>query len=233
VVFLVDYGGRPGSLSAVLKERTIRMGLPPARQLDAHVFVGTLQDLLRGRRSPAPDSRAEQFTRRYWEDVRPLLAARPPIVVLASLAPAGYRQAVDVGARAVASGVAVLRGPAQPARVAAASAPHEVPSLPAGLLYGLGFLLLLWVAGVGWTWALLGREHGPEARVAIAPVVGAAALMVVGLAAAEVGIRLGPVGSWAVYLVVTSAGFAAAALGAKAPRSPVTTRPSPSTRRSV
>jgi hypothetical protein len=233
VVFLVDYGGRPGSLSAVLKERTIRMGLPPARQLDAHVFVGRLPDLLRGRRSPAPDARAEQFTRRYWEDVRPVLAARPPIVVLASMAPAGYRQAVELGARAVASGVAVLRGPAQPARVAAASAPHEVPSLLAGLLYGLGFLLLLWVAGIGWTWALLGRDQGPEARVAMAPLVGAAALMVVGLAAAEVGVRLGPVGAWGVYLVVTAGGFGAVALGARAPRSLLTTRPASSTRRSV
>src|SRR5206468_8232812 len=141
------YGGRPGSLSAVLKERTIRMGLPPARQLDAHIFVGTLPDLLRGRRSPAPDARAEQFTRRYWEDVRPALAARPPIVVLASMAPAGYRQAVAQHARVVASGVAVLRGSGQPASVVAAPVPHEVPSLPAGFLYGLGFLVLLWVAG--------------------------------------------------------------------------------------
>jgi hypothetical protein len=232
VVFLVDYTGRPGSLSAVLKERTIRMGLPPAHQLDAQVFVGTLEDLLRGRRTPAPDVRAEQFTRRYWEDVRPVLATSPPVVIVESMAPAGYRQALAAGARVVGPGVAILRGPSVPGRVEGASAPREVPSVPAALLYGLVFFVLLWVAGTGWTWALLGPGLGAEALVGVAPLVGAAGLMVVGLGAAEAGMRLSLGGASVVYLAVTLGGFGAAALAARRTAAALRTERTSSTRRS-
>jgi hypothetical protein len=210
VIFLIDYRGRPGSLSAVLKERTIRMGLSPERQVDAHIFVGTLTDLLRGRRTPAPDERSERFTRRYWDDVRPLLASEPPVVILRAMDSAAYREAVSMGAQVAASGVAVLRGPVPPGQIQAAPTPHEVPSLAAGILYGLAFLLLLWFAGAGWTRALMGPEQGPETLAGMAPLVGTAVLIVAGLAAAELGVRLSSVGAAAVYVVVSLGGLGAA-----------------------
>ncbi|HEY3209462.1 MAG TPA: hypothetical protein VGL18_06655 [Actinomycetota bacterium] len=210
VVFLLDYRGRPGSLSAVLKERTIRMGLSPQRQLDAHFFVGALPDLLRGQRTPAPDERAEQFTRRYWEDVRPLLATQPAVVILRAMAQAEYREAISMGARVVAPDVTVLRGPAPPGEIAAAPLPKEVPSLLPGIGYGLAVLALLWVAGAGWTRALVGPRHAPETLAAMAPVMGTAMLMLGGLAAAELEVRLSLAGAVVTYLVVSLSGLAAA-----------------------
>ncbi len=224
VIFLVDYRGRPGSLSAVLKERTIRMGLSPARQLDAHIFVGALPDLLRGNRTAAPDERAERFTRRYWDDVRPLLASEAPVVILRAMAQAGYRDAVVMGARVVAPGVAVLKGPTPGLHVPAAPPPNEVPSLPAGIAYGLAILVLLWLAGAGWTRVLLGPGHAPETLATMAPVMGAAMLMLAGLAAAELGIRLGAIGGGAIYLVVSVSGTAAAMVDTRRPRA---SRPRP------
>lgn len=212
VVFLVDYVGRPGSLSAVLKERTIRMGLSPERQLDAHVFVGELSDLLARRRTPAPDERAERFTRRYWEDVRPFLAAEPPIVILRAMAEEGYRDAVAMGATVVAPDVAVLRGSGSGLPLPAAPPPDEVPSLPAGILWGLAVLALLSAAGAGWTRALLGPGHPAEALVAMTPVVGAGILILGGLAAALLGVRLGGVGGVVVYIILAASGLAAALL---------------------
>jgi hypothetical protein len=213
VVFLVDYGGRPGSLSAILKERTIRMGLSPERQLDAHVFVGTVADLLAGRRTPAPDERAERFTRRYWDDVRPLLAADPPVIVLRAMARSEYREVLSLGAREVAPDVAVLGGARPASTIAAAPPPDEVPSLPEGIAYGLVILALLTVAGAGWTRTLLGGSRAPETMVALAPVTGAAVLILGGLVAAEVGIRLSPIGAAVTWVAISLAGLVAAALG--------------------
>lgn len=225
VVFLVDYRGRPGSLSAVLKERTIRMGLSPERQLDAHVFVGELSDLMAGRRTPSPDERAERFTRRYWEDVRPLLAAEPPVVILRAMASDGYREAVAMGATVVAPDVAVLRGPAPAIPFSAAPPPDEVPSLPAGVLWGLTVLALLSVAGAGWTRALLGPGHAPETVVAMTPVVGAGILILGGLAAALFGVRLGGTGGVAVYVVVSVSGVVVAFIESRDHRPNSSTKP--------
>jgi hypothetical protein len=210
VVYLVDYAGRPGSLSAVLKERTIRMGLSPQRQLDAHIFVGALPDLLRGQRTPAPNERAERFTRRYWDDVRPLLGTQPPVVILRAMAGVGYRGAVSMGARVVAPGVAVLRGPAPAVDIAPAPPPKEVPSLPGGIAYGVAILALLWLAGAGWTRVLLGPGQAPETLATLAPVMGAAVLILGGLAAAELGVRLSLAGAVVTYLAVWLSGLAAA-----------------------
>jgi hypothetical protein len=236
VVFLVDYEGRPGSLSAVLKERTIRIGVSPSRQLDAHIFVGELSDLLLGRRTPAPDDRAERFTRRYWEDVRPFLPEDPPVVILRSMALTDYRTALSMGARVVAPNVAVLRGPASPVAIPPASLPHEVPSLPAGIMYGLAVLALVWFAGAGWTAALLGPGYAPETLATMAPVVGTAAVMLGGFVSAELGVRLGLGGALGVYLVVCLSGLAVAVLGQRRsvgrPSAPMGTD-SASTRRSA
>ena len=218
VVFLVGYQGRPGALSPTLKERTVRMGLSPDRQVDAHIFVGTLSDLLAGRRTPPPDARTERLTRRYWEDVRPFLAAGTPVVILASMARAGYSQALAMGALRVAPDVAVLRGPAAALEFPAAPLPDEVPSLPAGLWWGLAVLVLLSVVGAGWTRALLGPGHAPETVAAMAPVVGAGVVMVGGLAAAELGVRLGGAGAIAVYAVLAAMGVAATLVDSRAHR---------------
>jgi hypothetical protein len=117
-----------------------------------------------------------------------------------------------MGGTVVAPNVAVLRGPEPPGVIRAAPPPDEVPSLWAGILYGLVILCLLGVAGAGWTRAFLGPGLAPETAAAMAPVVGAAVLMVGGLAAALMGVRLGPGGAVACFLVVSLSGLAWAIL---------------------
>jgi hypothetical protein len=136
----------------------------------------------------------------------------------------------------VAPNVAVLRGPAPPVAIQAASLPHEVPSLPAGMLYGLAVLALLWFAGAGWTTVLLGPGYAPETKAIMAPVVGTAVVMLGGFASAELGVRLGLGGALGAYLVVSLSGLAVAALGERRsvrPPPPPTWADPASTRRSA
>jgi hypothetical protein len=142
------------------------------------------------------------------------------VMILKALAPDGYRQAVSGGASVAAPNLAVLRGPAPSVQIQAAPSPHEVPSLPAGLLWGLAVLALLSAAGAGWTRALLGSGHDPETMAALAPVMGAAVLMVGGLGAAELGVRLGGVGGVATYLVLALSGAVAAVVDMRRLRAP-------------
>jgi hypothetical protein len=219
VVFLVSYEGTPGSYAAVVKEREIRIGLSPSRKLDAHVFVGNLADLLAGRPTPAPDPRTGGITNRYWLDVRPVLGTRPPVLVLEAMAEAGFAQALAMGADLVAPGVAVLQAPGPPSHaVAEAPPPNVVPSLPGGVLIGAVLLALLALSGAGWAWALLGPRAGPEVLVSMAPLTGAAALMIGGLVATKAGVRPGGAAGVAVFVLIGLAGYAAALMGPRPQR---------------
>lgn len=223
VVFLVDYYVRPFPYGSVLAERTIRIELPPARQLDAHVFVGSIGDLLAGRQTPPPNERLRVTTEGYRQDARPLLSQALPVVVLRDLAGAGFQDARALGARVIGPGVAVLRGPVLSDRISEISAHRAVPSLAGGTGWGLLVLVLLGASGAGWTRLFVTPEGSPWAFASLAPVVGAAALVLGGFVAAEAGIRLGGGGGVAAYLVVTLGGFVGAALAGRT--GPVATVP--------
>jgi hypothetical protein len=210
VVFLVDYLGKPGSYATVVKERTILLALPPAHQTDARLYIGALADLLAGRRTPPPDARTGRITQTYWTDVAPVLGERPPVVAIRELAGAGFDQVLAAGGRQVAPDVAVLRGPAPARTIPAASPVDAVPSWFAGLGWGAALLLLLAAAGGGWTLAALRPGAEPEAVVSLAPVVGAGTLILGGLLATELGVRLGRAGSVATVVVVGVSGYAVA-----------------------
>src|SRR5207249_1960138 len=141
VVFLVDYAGGTGSYFAVpLKERTIRMGLPPDREPDLYVVPGTLGNLLGGRATPAPDPPAAKATRSYWSAVRPVLAGTPPIVILQGAGPSQFAEALRAGAALAGPGVAVLRAPAPPAPLLAVPLPRAVPGTLPSALWALAIL---------------------------------------------------------------------------------------------
>ncbi len=78
------------------------------------------------------------------------------------------------------------------------------------MLWGAAILVLLGLAGWGWSVAFLGRGVGLDVVSGLAPAVGAAVLMVGGLVATKFGIRLGGPGGVATYLIVTVAGAAGA-----------------------
>src|SRR5439155_9178490 len=70
---------------------------------------------------------------------------------------------------------------------------------PIGLIaLAAGVLLLVWVAGYGWASTLLGTWLRPFEIVAIAPAIGTAVVVLVGVVAAPFGIRPGGWGALAI-----------------------------------
>jgi hypothetical protein len=222
VVFVLDPRGPGGAVAATFGDRAIRVGLPADRQDDAHFYVGAPEDALAGRRS-AQDP-ADAVTDPYWEDVRPALDEAPPLVVLESLAPSQYADALALGALVLAPGVAALRPPPAFGVPAPGPAWSAYPGLWPALGWCLVLLLLLGLAGSGWSWlALGGRQRGAEpvdrpAFASLAPALGAAALVLGGLVAAEAGIRLAGPGGVAVLLAVAVGGWVASALRSRSAR---------------
>jgi len=209
-VVLIGPLGRAGVLSPALKERTVRVALPPERQTDAHFFVGNPADLLAGRRTPLGPGLTDA-TNDYWNDVRTVLPRDPPVLIVRALAEKEYAEAVSsLRARVVAPGVALLRGPPPPAALSAASIPNPVPRVRSGLAWGLALIVLLFVAGAGWTVALAGFDAPAEVLAGLCPAVGAAVIILFGLAAAKLGVRLGGVGGVATFSVATLSGVAVA-----------------------
>jgi hypothetical protein len=221
VIFLVGYSGGTGSYFAVpLKERTIRMELPPDRQPDVYVVPGNLADLLSGRRTAAPDAASEKATRPYWTAVQPVLGMAPPIIALRAAGLAQFGDVLRMGAFATVD-VAVMRGPPGPdvlhvQGLMLPAVPRAVPPTALALLWSVAILALLGAAGAGWTRVIFGPRLPPESFVCLAPVVGAAAMILVGLVAAKAGIRLGGPGGVATYATVTLVGFGAAIAAGRA-----------------
>jgi hypothetical protein len=215
VVFLVGYEGYPPVYESVVKERTIRIGLSPDRATDAHVFVGSPADLLAGRRTPPPDARTDRVTLLYWNDVEALLPSNPPILILQSMAPDEFVQAQSLGATVIGQGVELLRGPRPPNPLPVASVRASVPNWFAGPAWAAAMLILLAVAGAGWTCVFLRPGSPVETRVSLAPVVGAGVLILGGIGAAELRIPLGGAGGVGTFVVVAGAGFALAAMDAR------------------
>jgi hypothetical protein len=225
VIFLVGPFGDAGLLSVPLKERNIRAGLPPDREEDAHFFVGEPADLLAGRRTRV-SSPVGQATQQYWDDVRGLLPEHPPVLILQATGSAEFDAAVAAGASVIAPGVALLQGPPPPAPLAEQPVPKPVPRTILGLLWGALLLVLLGAAGLGWAETIIGRDIPPEARWSVAPAVGAAALILAGLVAVKLGVRLGGPGGVVTYAAVVLGGAVPALLRRRRAPVPGATGPS-------
>jgi hypothetical protein len=219
-VFDVDGRGPAKVYDAPLRERVIRMGLPPERQADLHLFVGRPSDLLAGRRTPDTGLRV-QINRPYWEDVARVLPRHPPVLVLRAMGSKEFSEAVSMGAPVIGSGVALLQGP-RPARpLIEGPLPDGVPGLATALGWALVLLALLAAAGAGWTALIMGASRRPVLFVSLVPLVGTAALLLGAFAATELGIRLHGAGGVATYVAVTVAGAIAALAAARGREAPV------------
>jgi len=210
VVFVLSLDGSAGVYSPVLEERTIRIGLAPERSVDAHFFVGDAEDLLAGRRSPAPDARTEVVTRPYWEDVDGLLPERPPLLILQAAAPRQFDAARGLGAPVIAPGVSLLEGPPPIGPLALPEPLPGPPSIAWGLVWGASVLALLSAAGAGWARVILGPGADPRMVACAAPAAGAGAMILGGLITAETGLRLGGAGGVISYVAVALGGLALA-----------------------
>ena len=234
-VVLVSPHGPAGTESPALKERTVRIALPADRQAQAHVFVGSLDDLLAGRRTVTPNPAMNAAILPYWRDVEPLLSSGPPVVVVHALAPAERDPSRRPGVRSIGPGSWVLRGGASAGgglqrRVLAP--PDAFPGVVGSALWAAAFLLLLWTAGFGWTRVVVGPGAPPPVAIGLAPAIGAAALIVTGTVASRFGVPLGGVSGVAVYVATVAAGVGCAALRPAPDRQPAEERdgqaPSPS-----
>jgi hypothetical protein len=210
-VFDVDTRGPAVVFDAPLRERMIRMALPPDRQEDLHLFVGSPSDLLAGRRTPDTGLRV-QINQAYWEDVARVLPRHPPVLVLRAMGEAEFSEALAMGAPAIASGVALLQGPRPTQPLVTGPLPQAVPSTGAALGWALVLLALVAAAGVGWTALALGGIRSPLTFVPLVPVIGAGALLLGAFVATEIGVRPHGAGGVAIYVAVALGGTVAAAM---------------------
>jgi hypothetical protein len=207
-VFVVSPHGPAGAISGPLAERTIRVALPPSMQASAFVLVGRLADALAGRRTVVPDAAVQANIDPSWEAVRPVLGRSPVLLVLRAFDRPDVAAATSLGGVEVAPGVVALHGP--PARVALPRPPVAVPRTATALAWGAELFVLLLVAGLGWTWALLGFEAPAAVIVGIAPAAGIAGVMVAGLVVAKAGFALAGPGGVVSFLLAAATGLVAA-----------------------
>jgi hypothetical protein len=206
VIFVLNpHAQRPGS-PVELAFRVLRAGLPGEHVASVHVYLGEPNELLAGRATLRPENRAyNKVSTRHFRDVEPLLEANPIVLLLSSFNEGRPRGEEEVGYQA-APGISVLQGPTpEGLTLSPPTLPQRVSAL--SLIANLALVLgLLWLSGLGWARSLLPLSW-PE-RVALAPALGMAALVVGGLLVGRLG--LGGVASTgiAVTAAVTVLGWA-------------------------
>ena len=186
--------------------RRVRAELPPAQALRTTVYLGD-PDRLAERQ---PTLRADvpgfdDISRETWFAVRPLLDRDPVVVILRSHF-AEFADAVHEHDWSSNGWMAVVHGPPAPAGRPASVTRPAAAALGAWWASSLAVITL---AGAGWA----GRfgAGSLSLRMGLAPAVGLASLVVAGLVAERLGIRMGGPGGVIVVLVVTVLGAAAAA----------------------
>src|SRR5207247_1244847 len=83
--------------------------------------------------------------------------------------------------------VALLRGPAPPGRLGPPPALQVVPGTRLGVLEAVALVVLMGIAGLGWTLWFLGGGARPVIVLSLAPTVGAAMLILAALVTTKLG----------------------------------------------
>ena len=204
VVFLIDMGGHTPLSSTALAFHVLRSALPAEVVPRTLVYLGRPDRFLE--RRPTLHASPPDFNRaslRHWPSVQAALAHD----VVALMMPAfnrNFRQAARQHPEWLAApSLAVVSGPRQ----AVSLAPVAAPAAPMGPLelgsLALAVLCVLTVAGAGWSAGLV--PAGWLGRVALSPAFGIASLVVAGIVADRLGVRLaGPVGAWTPVLAAAA-----------------------------
>ncbi|MBI3648042.1 MAG: hypothetical protein HY240_04755 [Actinobacteria bacterium] len=168
--------------------RRIRALVPADRAADVYVYLGDPANLLAGRPTLKPDvPEYDAVSTLYWEALAPILRAAPPVVLAVDgYTPGAAQLALDRPQDVVAPGVVVLHGPA-PVTVARLRVP-AVPTLSALVADAARVLLLVGLVGLGWSVGLVRTEL--LSRLALAPAMGQAVLVVSGVLAGRAGVAL-------------------------------------------
>jgi hypothetical protein len=210
---------KPDLLKALYYEGVFDALLPAAQRGRVQLFPGTAEEALAGSLPAVVDPGARDTARELFEDVADPLAAGAPIVALRAFDPSGFSQGLVGSASRIGDRVIVVRGPPPSSTVEASGTFVPLPVGWALLLWSLAMLLVLTLAGVGWSRVAL--PSAPAAvRLAVAPAFGVVALTLLGLAAATAGVT--PAGAVGPALVGVGV---ASSLGAawRTRRSPPTT----------
>lgn len=225
VVFVVEDLGPNPEFFVALMAHTIRAAVPPERIPHVYLYVGSPDVFLEGRPDVLHDgSEHDGVAWRYFRDLRPLVAAGDPVAVITPAFNIRHYAAWVSEHRGsiVAPGVSVVSGPLPDREVPEAATPvGPLSSVVLTFLSGV-VLLVLFLAGLGWSLALH-RERGPGGRfaaLAMAPAVAVAAVVLAGLAVDRLGLRLTEGAGAAVIPVVAVAGWIAAGIRAPRRRSP-------------
>ncbi len=203
-VFVVDRAKDEGSDFGMIPAfRRIRALAPGWYAPNIATFLGDPRDLLDGRPTHVPgDDTFNEASDLYWPALKPWLTDDTVVMVLEPFH-AYYEQLRKLDPEAeIAPGVLLLRGP-RPAPGFAPPAPLTAPSTGSLLGWVAWSFLVLAVAGLGWSWGLL-RQTWLD-RLALAPAIGLATLVLGGFVVGMQGVTLhGAAGRW------TAAGVAAA-----------------------
>jgi hypothetical protein len=208
-VVVVDSTGTArssGEFGTIPILRRIRAELPPGQALRTTVYLGDPDLLLHGRPTLRPDAAGfDPISRDTWRAVRPVLRQDPVVVILRSHFD-GFAGALEAHPGWSSNGwMAVVQGPPAPT---VTPRPPSRPSPGALVAWWASSLAVISVAGAGWAGRLGGGSL--SVRMGLAPAAGLAALVLAGMVAERLGVRMGGPGGLMVVLAVTVAGAVAA-----------------------
>lgn len=211
VVFVVEDTGPQPVAYVPLMTYMIRSVLPAERIEHAYMYVGDPERFLASLPTVREEPRSYNGTSlRFWGFVQPLLSERPVTLLLSSFNPAYAKFAAEHPERIVAPNVAVLQGPLPSRPLGAAVAPSAPDGLVQVSLVGGATLAMLTLAGLGWGLALFPRGLRSFEALALAPAMGIAVIVIVGLLVDAVGIRLAGFGGALVPVIAAAGGTAVA-----------------------
>ncbi|TMK86155.1 MAG: hypothetical protein E6G44_04560 [Actinobacteria bacterium] len=204
IVFLVST--RDWS-TASLMLHTLRANLPVERIAHTYEFVGSPEQYLAERPAPFGLSRNTFQRMRVTYGQDPVALLLPHFNEVSYDAWAAAHPETDVAFR-----LAVIRGPAPPRRLPPIQPPvGRVPPLELALV-AMGSLAVLGATGLGWTLAMFGAALKTAERLAVAPAIGIAVLVLGGIVFDRAGLRLAGATGAALPIVVAAMGWGAAAL---------------------
>jgi hypothetical protein len=212
VVIVVSDSGPTPRLFIPEEAHIFRSAFPAERIPSLYFYVGTPENFLAGQPTIVSTGEVRQMniiSRDFFDSVKPILAKDPVALLLSSYNPAYTAFAAQHPDWLATQNLVVLQGPrlSQPfPDPSFPTAPHRL-ALPA---LGSAALIVLVVLGAGWALALLPAGMRPFEVLAISPGFGIAALVVAGITADPLGIRLVGWGASLPALVVAGVGWAIA-----------------------
>jgi hypothetical protein len=214
-VIVVDRPGGHGGASdehfgTVPALRRIRAELPASQALRTTVYLGDPDRLVAGEPTLTGSPTFDRVSRETWRSVRPLLRRDPVIVVLRSQFRGFHEEVRAHPDWAGPSWAAIVAGPPPPAALERPRAP-DAPTSSELIVHWAVALALITLAGIGWGARLAGGSSAM--RIAAAPAVGIAVLVIAGLVAERLGVRTGGTGGIVVAVAVVLLGVAAAVTG--------------------